>query len=82
MARPPLTVSSYFLNCEVKKELYEDFKKAQVQFLDGNIDQAKSSFARVVDKKWSCDWADDERKIISFSLLRSAQLENDSFVKN
>lgn len=72
-------ISSYFLKCEYKRDLYEDFKKAQIQFLDGNIDQAKSLFEKVSEKKWSCDWADDERRLISFSLMRLAQLEtNDS----
>ncbi|MBY0385570.1 hypothetical protein K2X05_10470 [bacterium] len=69
-------ISTYFLKCEVKKDLYEDFKKAQIQFLDGNIDQAKFLFANIAEKKWSCDWANDERKIVYFSLMRLAQLEN------
>ena len=69
-------ISTYFLKCESKKDLYEDFKKAQIQFLDGFIDKAKSFFINVAEKKWTCDWSDDERKIISFSFLRLAQLES------
>lgn len=74
-------ISAYFLKCDVKKELYEDFKKAQIQFLDGNIEQAKTLFANVAEKKWSCDWTDDERKMISFSFLRLAQLENEGLLQ-
>lgn len=75
-------ISSYFLKCEVKKDLYEDFKKAQIQFLDGNIDKAKALFVIVAEKKWSCDWTDDERKMISFSFLRLAQLENTDLLRH
>lgn len=67
-------ISNYFLQCEVRSQLNDDLKKAQILFLDGDLQLAKDQFAKVVEKKWSCDWADDERKLISFSFLRLAQM--------
>jgi hypothetical protein len=70
-------ISSYFLKCELKQALQEDLKKAQILFLDGDLQKAKKQFLQVVEKKWSCDWADEERQIISFSFFRLAQLEQE-----
>ncbi len=67
-------ISNFFLQCDARLQLNEDLKRAQILFLDGDLQQAKDHFSKVVEKKWSCDWADDERKIISFSFLRLAQM--------
>jgi hypothetical protein len=70
-------ISTYFLRCEEKSQLLEDFKRAQVLFLDGNLERAKQQFLIVTEKKWSCDWAESERQIILFSFLRMAQIEQE-----
>ncbi len=70
-------ISGYFLRCEEKDQILEDFKKAQILFLDGNLDKAKQQFLIVTEKKWSCDWAESERQIILFSFLRMAQIEQE-----
>jgi hypothetical protein len=70
-------ISAYFLRCEEKAQLLEDFKKAQILFLDGNLDKAKQQFLIIVEKKWSCDWSENERQLIAFSFLRIAQIEQD-----
>ncbi len=71
-------ISAYFLRCEEKGQLLEDFKRAQLLFLDGNLDKAKQQFLVVTEKKWACDWAETERQIILFSFLRMAQIEPDA----
>lgn len=75
-------ISSYFLRCEEKNQLLEDFKKAQILFLDGNLEKAKQQFLIVVEKKWACDWAEGERQIVLFSFLRMAQLEQEDTRQN
>ncbi len=70
-------ISAHFLKCDLEQTLQEDLKKAQILFLDGDLLKAKKQFLKVIEKKWSCDWADDERQIISFSFFRLAQLEQD-----
>lgn len=70
-------ISAYFLRCEEKNQILEDFKKAQILFLDGNLDKAKQQFLVVTEKKWSCDWAETERQLILFSFLRMAQIEQE-----
>jgi hypothetical protein len=69
-------ISSYFMKCDLKQELKEDFEKGQILFLDGDLNKSKKYFLNVVDKKWSCDWTEDERALISFSFFRIAQIEN------
>jgi hypothetical protein len=71
-------ISTYFLRCAEKDQILEDFKKAQILFLDGNLDQAKQQFLLVTEKKWSCDWAESERQLVLFSFLRMAQIEQDA----
>ncbi len=71
-------ISGYFLRCEEKNQILEDFKKAQILFLDGNLDKAKQQFLIVTEKKWSCDWAESERQLILFSFLRMAQIEQEA----
>jgi hypothetical protein len=71
-------ISTYFLRCAEKDQILEDFKKAQILFLDGNLDQAKQQFLLVTEKKWSCDWAEGERQLVLFSFLRMAQIELDT----
>ena len=71
-------ISTYFLRCAEKNQILEDFKKAQILFLDGNLDQAKQQFLLVTERKWSCDWAENERQLVLFSFLRMAQIEQDS----
>jgi hypothetical protein len=71
-------ISAYFLKCEEKSQIVEDFKRAQILFLDGNLDKAKQQFLIVTEKKWSCDWVESERQIILFSFLRMAQIEQET----
>ena len=71
-------ISAYFVRCEEKNQILEDFKKAQILFLDGNLDKSKQQFLIVTEKKWSCDWAESERQMVLFSFLRLAQIEQES----
>lgn len=71
-------ISNSFLKCDDKELLMETLKKAQILFLDGDLEIAKNTFLKIVEKKWSCDWGEEERKIISFSYLRLAQSEQNS----
>lgn len=71
-------ISTYFLKCENTPSVLESLKKAQILFLDGDLQKSKNHFLEIVDKKWSCDWSDEDRKMISFSFFRLAQMEEDS----
>lgn len=69
-------VSQAFTTCDQKSKINQLIKEAQFHFLNGSLDASKNKFSEIVEMKWSCDWKEDERKIIAFSLFRLSQLSS------
>jgi hypothetical protein len=67
-------ISSHFLKCDKSVALRQTFKQAQYHFLNGSLEKSHSLFKEISEQKWDCDWKDEDRKIISFSYFRLAQL--------
>lgn len=67
-------ISSYFLTCPHSESLKTLFKEAQYHFLNSSLDRSRDKFTALADLKWSCDWQDEERKILAFSFFRLAQM--------
>lgn len=71
-------ISTVFLACDGKNKLKEISQKAQIEFLEGDLEKAHNFYLEIVEQKWSCDWNESERPLISFAFFRLAQLENNT----
>jgi hypothetical protein len=69
-------VSQALTACEQSGKVTQLLKEAQFNFLNGSLGSAKEGFEKINDMKWSCDWKEDERKIITFAMFRLAQLSD------
>lgn len=69
-------ISQALTYCDKTSMVNQLLKEAQFNFLNGSLDAAKKKFTEISENKWSCDWKTDERKIITFSFFRMAQLSN------
>jgi hypothetical protein len=67
-------ISSHLIKCDKSAPLRQTFKQAQYHFLNGSLEKSQSLFKEISEQKWECDWRDEDRKIISFSYFRLAQL--------
>jgi hypothetical protein len=69
-----MKVSQAFSTCPHSATLYQLIKEAQFSFLSSSLDVAEKKFSQIAELKWSCDWKEDERKIITFSFFRLSQM--------
>lgn len=67
-------ISTAFSSCQYTDRLRQLLKEGQYHFLDGSLKVASDKFEQIIDMRWNCDWKENERKVIVFSLMRSAQL--------
>lgn len=59
-------------------ELNSLIEKAQTEFLNGALLEAKSSFQNLIEKLPAGDWSEEQRKILAYSFLRLAQMSENS----
>lgn len=69
-------ISTHVLQCRKNINLEQTLKEAQYHFLNSSLDKSIGLFKTIADNKWSCDWKDDERQVITFALFRLAQLSS------
>ncbi len=69
-------------NKVARQSLYRELKKAQFEFISGDLEKSKKYFKNISDLKFQFDWNEEERKVIHFALLRLAQVTQEPLVKN
>lgn len=69
-------VSTHFLKCGKTIHLEQNLKEAQYHFLNSSLDKSMNMFKAIAENKWSCDWKDEERRVVAFALFRLAQLSS------
>ena len=62
-------------------KLINHIQKAQELYLSGTIPSAKQAFQNITQMAHAADWEEEDRRIILYAFLRSAQLEEQSDIK-
>lgn len=60
-----------------EKRLLQKFERAQNLFLSSDVTAAKVAFIEITEEAFRADWTETQRKVISISFLRVAQLSSD-----
>ncbi len=60
-----------------EKRLLQKFERAQKLFLSSDLDAAKVAYIEIAEEAFRADWSETQRKVITLSFLRVAQLSND-----
>lgn len=60
-----------------EKRLLQKFEKAQSLFLSSDLTAAKVAFIEITEEAFRADWTETQRKVITISFLRVAQLSDD-----
>lgn len=60
-----------------EKRLLQKFERAQGLFLSSDLTAAKVAFIELTEEAFRADWTETQRKVITISFLRAAQLSDD-----
>lgn len=60
-----------------EKRLLQKFERAQTLFLSSDLTAAKVAFIEITEEALRADWSETQRKVITISFLRAAQLSSD-----
>lgn len=64
--------------CADSNNLQFLLNSANDHFLNGSVEMAKKQYSEIADLRWNCDWSKEQSHSISESLLRLAQVSEDS----
>ena len=82
---PHITYGEYQLSRRRKIaqtfQLIHRIQKAQELYLSGTVPSAKKSFQDILQTAHAADWNEEDRRIILYAFLRSAQLEKQPDIK-
>ena len=79
LGSPHITYAKYQLSQRRKIaqtfKLIQHIQKAQELYLSGTLPSAKKAFQDIIQMAHAADWNEEDRRIILYAFLRSAQLE-------